>query len=50
VDDRYVITHDGDELRLQFDASGLPETPGHGRKRSFFAVATLKLVLFTLGY
>ena len=38
VDDRYVITHHGDELRLTFEEASLPPL-GVGRRRSFMAVA-----------
>lgn len=38
VDDRYVITHHGDELTLRFDAAKLPPLPD-GYRRSFMAVA-----------
>lgn len=38
VDDRYVLTHHGDELRLTFRASELPPVPD-GWARSFMAVA-----------
>jgi hypothetical protein len=37
-DDRYVVTHHGDEVALQFDGSALPP-PGDGRERSFFVIA-----------
>ncbi|HJS74455.1 MAG TPA: hypothetical protein VJ921_09220, partial [Vicinamibacteria bacterium] len=38
VDDRYVITHHGDEVRLHFDGSGLEELPP-GFARTFLVVA-----------
>ena len=38
IDDQYVITHHGDELRLTFEASALPELPD-GWTRSFLAFA-----------
>ena len=38
VDDQYVITHHGDELRLTFEETGLPPLPA-GWTRSFFARA-----------
>ena len=38
VDDRYVITHHGDELRLTFEEASLPPL-GVGRHRSFMAIA-----------
>ncbi len=38
IDDQYVITHHGDELRLTFEASELPELPD-GWTRSFLAFA-----------
>jgi tetratricopeptide (TPR) repeat protein len=38
VDDRYVITHHGDEVRLRFDGSGLEALPP-GFARTFFVVA-----------
>ena len=38
VDDRYVITHHGDELRLTFDEALLPPL-GVGQRRSFMAIA-----------
>jgi hypothetical protein len=38
VDDRYVITHHGDELRLTFDEAALPPLRA-GRRRSFMAIA-----------
>ena len=38
VDDRYVITHHGDELRLTFDAKTLPALE-RGWKRSYLVVA-----------
>jgi len=38
VDDRYVVTHHGDELRLTFDAKSLPAL-GPGWARSYFVVA-----------
>ncbi|HSF15845.1 MAG TPA: CRTAC1 family protein, partial [Vicinamibacteria bacterium] len=38
IDDRYVITHHGDEVRLGFEASRLPQL-APGRRRSLFAFA-----------
>lgn len=38
VDDRYVVTHHGDELRLTFDAAELPPVRD-GWSRSFMALA-----------
>ncbi len=38
VDDRYVITHHGDEVRLRFDERALPELPA-GFERTFLLLA-----------
>lgn len=38
VDDRYVITHHGDEVRLRFDAAAVPPPPP-GTRREFFVFA-----------
>ena len=38
VDDNYVITHHGDELRLTFDADAVPAL-ADGHRRSFLALA-----------
>jgi cytochrome c-type biogenesis protein CcmH/NrfG len=38
VDDRYVVTHDGDEVLLRFDGAAL-EPQSEGRERSYFVIA-----------
>ena len=38
IDDRYVITHHGDEIRLRFDAAAVPPPPP-GARREFFVFA-----------